>query len=124
MSKSPSGIVFCTTAPNPRVHARGYDCGQRGWRLHAVYGSPLNSFASLGRSNALCGVRPRHGWALDLFIEDPCLRCVAKALSLGLEVDEDILHRYKVSRASKDDINEWRKDNDAYNARVVSGGNV
>ncbi len=116
MPKTPSGIVFCTTSPNPYVRARGYDCGQKGWKLHAVYGLPLDSFASLGRSRALCGVRPRHGWALDLFIEDPCLKCVAKALSLGLEIDEDTLHRYQVNRIAKDDINEWRKNPEAYNA--------
>lgn len=109
-------IVFCTTAPNPRVHARGYDCGQKGWRLHAVYGLPLDSFASLQRSAALCGIRPRHGWLLDLFIEDPCLKCVAKALGLGLEVPVDILHRYEQNRASKDDFNIWKKNPEAYNA--------
>lgn len=116
MPKAPSGIVFCTTSPNPRVHVRGYDCGQNGWKLHAVYGLPLDSFASLGRSRALCGVRPRHGWSLDLFIEDPCLKCIAKALILGLEIDKDILYSYQVNRIAKDGINEWRKNPEAYNA--------
>lgn len=119
--KKPSGIVFCTTSPNPRVRASGPDCGQKGWRLHAVYGLPLDSFESLKRSRALCGVRPRHGWGIDLFIEDPCLRCVAKAMSLGIEIPEDIAHRYEVNRISKNDFNKWRKDPDAYNAAHARG---
>jgi hypothetical protein len=29
------------------------------------------------RAQALCGLRPRHGWGMDLFIEDVCSRCEA-----------------------------------------------
>jgi hypothetical protein len=52
---------------------------------------------------------------MDLFIEDPCLRCVAKAMKLGLEVPRQIAHRYEQNRRSKDDFNVWKKDPDAYN---------
>ena len=34
---------------------------------------------SLGRRRALCGLRPRHGWGVDLFIDEKCKRCEAKA---------------------------------------------
>jgi len=57
---------------------------QSGWKEHAV---PLNngedesnmSFAALGKRRALCGLRPRHGWGIDLFIDAKCKRCEAKA---------------------------------------------
>lgn len=71
------GLQWLTTAPNPASAATGHDAGQRGWRLHAVTADPTATFASLGRMRALCGLRPSHGWGLDLFIsdDDRCRRC-------------------------------------------------
>ncbi len=73
-------IQWLTTAPNPRSPATGFDAGQRGWRLHAVRERPGDSLtkAFLGRA-ALCGLVPRHGWGLDMFIEDRCKNCVRVA---------------------------------------------
>ena len=56
---------------------------QSGWKEHAV---PLAdseeeknmAFSSLGKRRALCGLRPRHGWGIDLFIDEKCKRCEAK----------------------------------------------
>lgn len=69
---------WLTTAPNPRSAATGCDAGQRGWKLHAVKAQEGDKFTDLGRRVALCGMRPRHGWSLDLFVEDRCSRCVKK----------------------------------------------
>lgn len=79
------GWQWLTTSPNPRSPATGYDAGQRGWRLHAVLWTEQDNdyHRETGhtrtRKPALCGLRPRHGWGLDLFIEDECERC-AKAI--------------------------------------------
>ena len=75
-------VHWLTTAPNPRAPAAGYDAGQRGWRLHAVVADDSQAFKELGRganvAPSACGLRPRHGWSLDLFIEDKCARCLRK----------------------------------------------
>ncbi len=66
---------WLTTAPHPtRQYSWG---GQRGWRLHAVL-LPEGELLKDGRELvALCGLSPRRGWGLDLFIEDDCRRCQA-----------------------------------------------
>lgn len=66
---------WLTTSPNPRSPATGVDAGQRGWRLHAVQAETTDTFMSIGRAVAACGLRPRHGWSLDMFITDRCKRC-------------------------------------------------
>lgn len=68
---------WLTTAPNPRSRGTGVDAGQRGWRLHAVMASESETFAELKFRVAACGLRPRHGWGLDMFIEAHCARCEA-----------------------------------------------
>lgn len=72
-------MQWLTTAPNPRSPATGFDAGQRGWKLHAVE-TDSDSFEEIRRVSAICGLRPAHGWSLDLFIEDKCQRC-ARALA-------------------------------------------
>lgn len=77
---------WLTTAPNPRSPTTGYDAGQRGWVRHAVQASPAETFGAVGKRRAACGLRPAHGWALDLFIERECKRCraaLAKARGEG-----------------------------------------
>jgi hypothetical protein len=64
-------IHWLTTSPNPRSSATGHDAGQRGWKLHAVD-------LDVNVHRALCGLFPRHGWGLDLFIDDKCKKCVKK----------------------------------------------
>lgn len=69
-----------TTAPHPwkRAHRHGFDQGQVGWKLHAA---PMvhdrEDYDEGFRPQALCGLSPRHGWGLDMFIEDECSRCQA-----------------------------------------------
>lgn len=114
-------IEWLTTASSGRTHTCEGDDGQTGWKRHGVeVGNDTISykvtFADLGRKGALCGLKPGTGWGSDLFIEDPCLRCVEKALKLGLEVDSHIMHLYGQNRHSKDDYKEWKKDPEAYNA--------
>jgi hypothetical protein len=67
---------WLTTAPNPQVHSRTADDGQRGWRTHAVEAEDSETLATISRRPALCGLRPAHGWGIDLFIEVKCTRCV------------------------------------------------
>lgn len=69
---------WLTTAPNPRAPAAGYDAGQRGWRLHAVKAQPDDTLQGVGRQAASCGLVPAHGWDLDLFINQPCEKCVRR----------------------------------------------
>lgn len=69
-------IKWLTTAPNPRTPATGVNAGQRGWRLHAV-ATKSEKFSEIGGERALCGIRPAHGWSLDMFIEDKCERCLS-----------------------------------------------
>lgn len=69
-----------TTAPHPwkKAHRHSADQGQVGWKLHAV---PLahdrEDYEEGFRPIALCGCWPRHGWGMDLFIEDECRRCTS-----------------------------------------------
>jgi len=81
---------WVTTNPNPRSSAKGWDAGQVGWRLHLVEipgGTPIEDE---GKIRAICGLRARYGWGVDLFIDRRCEKCVAKVQKLGLEIkDED-----------------------------------
>jgi hypothetical protein len=72
-------IQWLTTNPNPRSPATGHDAGQTGWKMHAVIAEPSEKFSDIKYRRALCGLRARHGWGSDLFIEDQCARCL-KAL--------------------------------------------
>lgn len=74
----PREIQWLTTEPNSRSPATGHDAGQRSWRLHAVIADGRTQFASIRGRAALCGLVPRHGWGLDLFVSDRCARCCAK----------------------------------------------
>lgn len=88
-------IQWLTTAPNPRSPATRYDAGQRGWKLHAVRAEPTQLFASIGHYRALCGLWPRHGWGLDLFIDDRCRRCerLTRREGWNPQDDADAVHR-------------------------------
>lgn len=71
-------MQWLTTAPNPRTPVTGFDAGQRGWRLHAVDAAPDQKLSEIRWQKAACGLSPAHGWGLDMFINDPCERCVKK----------------------------------------------
>jgi len=73
---------WATTAPHPtkRAHRTGMDQGQIGWRLHLI------SMPSDDETPSLCGLTPRHGWALDMFIDATCARCVSKATKLKVNI--------------------------------------
>lgn len=80
MCKKPTTFQWYVTTPNPRSPCTGPDAGQRGWRLHAVPLKRGEDFDAWKRRPALCGAWPRHGWGVDLFVEDECARC-QKALT-------------------------------------------
>lgn len=95
---------WVTTSPNPRHPGTGFDAGQRGWRLHAVLMAESESYEEYKRRPALCGLRPRHGWGVDLFIEDECSRCQAsmtKRETAG-EVFTDLAEVAAANRAARD----------------------
>jgi hypothetical protein len=69
-------MYWLTTNPNPRASAKGFDAGQRGWKCHAVEGE---KFSEVKYVKAACGLRAKHGWGMDLFIEAKCKKCL-KAL--------------------------------------------
>lgn len=86
---------WLTTAPNPRSSSQGPDAGQRGWKLHAVEAKDTTTFGSLKGHAALCGMRPRHGWSLDMFIEDRCQRCervLARKTVLAMTIQLETYH--------------------------------
>ena len=70
-------IEWFVTSPGSRAFtSHAADCGQRGWRLHAVViESTKTTMGEIRCAISACGIRPRHGWALDLFIEKRCERC-------------------------------------------------
>lgn len=74
-----------TTVLNPRVPQWGEP---RGWRLHTVRVPEGATFAQLKGLRALCGLRPRHGWGGDLFIDEPCAKCEAAMEKLNAEKDK------------------------------------
>lgn len=84
--KFPLDVQWLTTSPNPRVVCHTEDDGQRGWRVHALILSD-KGVKSATRIASLCGLRPAHGWGMDLFVARPCERCVAKLRKLGGIVD-------------------------------------
>jgi hypothetical protein len=70
-------IQWLTTYPSGKAHTHSADDGQIGWKLHAVLASDEAKLPLKG-VRAICGLLPRHGWGLDLFIEDKCFRCTKK----------------------------------------------
>ena len=70
-------LHWLTTAPNPRSSATGYDGGQKGWKLHAIE-TDSDSFKEIRWERAVCGLQARHGWGLDMFIEDKCEKCLKR----------------------------------------------
>lgn len=88
--------VWRTTFPSGKSHTHGADDGQTGWRLHLVDTASLRTATTFIKGDphlvevslgpALCGVNPRKGWGLDMFINKPCQRCLKAAEKRGLEL--------------------------------------
>lgn len=69
---------WLTTQPNPRRATSGRaDEGVTGWKEHAVLATEDTKFEDIRYVRAVYGLRARHGWGLDLFIDTPCKRCTA-----------------------------------------------
>ncbi len=73
-------IQWLTTYPSGRSHTHSADDGQTGWRLHAVEANHSEKFRDIKRRVALCGLKPKHGWGLDLFIDEKCKKCLSHVL--------------------------------------------
>jgi len=56
----------------------GIDGGQRGWRTHAVRGNLKTRFSEIRKARSACGLQPRHGWGMDLWVERRCVKCERK----------------------------------------------
>ena len=101
MTNNNKKLFWLTTMPNPisPAHTHTADCGQVGWRLHLVntgidvrdhpfaYALPENE-REIDVSPALCGLRAKHGWGLDMFIDAPCKRCKKIADQLNIVIPE------------------------------------
>jgi hypothetical protein len=69
-------IQWLTTASNPRTVSFSADAGTHGWRQHAVCADENTLFVELRNQPSLCGLIPRHGWDIDLFVDTKCKRCL------------------------------------------------
>lgn len=67
---------------------RGCDGGQRGGRVHAVSALLTETGEQLVGRAALCGLRPAQGWGADLFVIEPCAKCLAAAKRRGVTLPE------------------------------------
>ena len=92
-------LQWLTTTPHPTkpAHTHGADAGQTGWKLHLVETGQSTRTrhvrshpAIIDVSSALCGLRPAHGWGLDLFIADECMRCIKAAEKRGISLPESL----------------------------------
>lgn len=95
-------IEWLTTYPSGRSHTHSADDGQTGWKLHAV------ETGEYRRRRALCGCRPGTGWGVDLFIDKPCLRCVARATKLKVNIPAEILEEHRTLLKARVDFREWK----------------
>ena len=80
-----------STMPNPRTPLTNADAGNTGWKLHLVDLDSLYVWRHKGVADhgaALCGIAAKFGWGIDLFVEDVCARCAAKAEKLGIELPD------------------------------------
>lgn len=83
-------VQWLNAETNPRIRATGFNAGRSAWKFHAVLSDPRQKFEEIKGVHALCGLKPRHGWGMDLFmdIDDEvagrCLKCYYKTLELGL----------------------------------------
>jgi len=94
-------IEWLTTFPSGRTHTHSADDGQTGWRLHAIECGPDTPIAELGRKPAICGTRPGTGWGADLFIDEPCIRCVKSAIKRGLGIPDSVRSAFEVTQDFK-----------------------
>lgn len=108
MAQDQTLILWRSTSPNPRVISNSADAGQRGWRLHAIEARDGEKHVDYNKRIALCGLRPSHGWGVDLFIDRNCAKCaavIARREAAG-EVFEDLgaimQERYRNMQAAKE----------------------
>lgn len=73
-------VQWLNTNPSGRSHTHSADDGRTGWRFHAVEATDKTTLKEIERKAALCGLRPRNGWTIDLFMDEKarCKRCVRK----------------------------------------------
>jgi hypothetical protein len=76
-SQAGPGLIWLTTLPNPRRPAPigNPDAGQTGWKLHAVRAGADEALGDIRFRRSACGLVPGHGWGVDHYIEDKCMRC-------------------------------------------------
>jgi hypothetical protein len=72
-------MIWLVTS-SPKLAHSGSPNAVSGWKLHAVAGDDTTTLSSLRSTAAACGLVPRHGWSMDLFIDGSeaghyCKRC-------------------------------------------------
>lgn len=73
---SPKLVQWLTTAPSRYRPSTGFDAGTTGWCVHAVPADQAETFEAVRERRAICGLLPRFGWGLDLFITKQCQHCL------------------------------------------------
>lgn len=73
-------VQWLCTNPSGKSHTHGADDGRTGWKWHAVEATEQTTLQEVKRRRALCGLLPRNGWTLDLFMDTnlKCKRCVER----------------------------------------------
>lgn len=81
---TPEGYQWLNCETDPDKPSTGFDAGRTAWKFHAVECATNASFKELRlrRIGSACGLIPRYGWTLDLFMEEndsvagKCMRCL------------------------------------------------
>ncbi len=87
-------IQWVTCGSNPLRFENGQGSAVTGWRLHALR-TDAKLFSELNGLRALCGLAPRHGWDLDMYIDRKCHRCSKIAARYG---DKDAIAQLEADR--------------------------
>lgn len=90
-------FYWATTVASGKAHTHGADDGVVGWKLHLIDSDKTvdrevrtrYGFYKTPHGPALCGLRAKYGWGRDLFIDDFCARCFARAVKLGITIPKD-----------------------------------
>lgn len=85
---TPDGYQWLNCECNPDASMAGFDAGRTAWKFHAVKAASNASFKelTLNRIGSACGLWPRYGWTIDLFMDEndsvagKCIKCL-KALA-------------------------------------------
>lgn len=65
-------IEWLVVSPNPRTHN---PLNPNGTVIHAVDVETRGTRGFVKTPPSVCGIYPRYGWSVDMFMEEECRRC-------------------------------------------------